>query len=267
MTSPFQRALITLPLSPSQKEILNQRYVPLVNHLKARTFRVSILFHTSRVIVTVGSLIVPALLSIQYSQTSELKWNSDIYWVAWTISLFVTICNGLLTLFKLDKRYYYLHTVVEQLISEGWEYVELSGRFSGFYTPNTAPTHENQFVFFCHAIEKLRMRQIQEEYYKLTDSSAQEIKQIKGQEQSNAFSVDGLIPPTPLRFDLSKIPKELYDLIRQNESSRVQVGDGAAASSGAAGKEKGAKTNTKENNENGEAGSVSMLMELQTESP
>ena len=192
--------------------------------------------------------------------------------MAWTISLFVTICNGLLTLFKLDKRYYYLHTVVEQLISEGWEYVELSGRFSGFYTPNTAPTHENQFVFFCHAIEKLRMRQIQEEYYKLTDSSAQEIKHaggLGGQSggQSNAFSVDGLIPPTPLRFDLSKIPKELYDLIRQNESSRVQVGDGAAASSGAAGKEKGAKTNTKENNENRESGPVPMLVKMQEEIP
>jgi hypothetical protein len=255
---------MTLALAPSQKEILNQRYVPLVNHLKSRTFRVSILFHTSRVIVTVGSLIVPALLSIQYSQTSEVKGNTDIYWAAWTVSLFVTICNGLLTLFKLDKRYYYLHTVTEQLISEGWEYVELSGRFSGFYTPNTAPTHENQFVFFCHAIEKLRMRQVQEEYYKLTDSSTQEVKQIKGQEQSNAFSVDGLIPPTPLRFDLSKIPKELYDLIRQNETSRVQVGDGA---DGRAIKETNTKNKKETNNENGETRTMPMLVELQEEIP
>ena len=131
--APFQQVLATLTLTPTQKQVLTQRYIPLIEHLHRRTFRITFLFHASRIVVTVGSVVVPALLSIQYSQASatpstpEANVNYQIYWAAWTISLFVTICNGLLTLFRLDKRYYYLHTVLEHLISEGWQYIELTG--------------------------------------------------------------------------------------------------------------------------------------------
>lgn len=233
--APFQQVLATLTLTPTQKQVLTQRYLPLLVHLQRRTFRISFLFHTSRIVVTVGSLIVPALLSIQYSQASaspttpEANVNYQIYWAAWTISLFVTICNGLLTLFRLDKRYYYLHTVLEHLISEGWQYVELTGRFSGHYTPGVPPTHENQFVYFCHVVEKLRMRQIQEEYYKLTEPATASATPVAVSSQTQVSSVDGLIPPTPLRIDFAKIPKEIYALIQRQQSSKDQVsGDGAA---------------------------------------
>ena len=142
--TPFDGAITLIELTPVQKSVLKHRFMPILYHLRIRTYRVSVLFHIGRIIVTVGSLIVPALLSIQMSGSGE----NITYWSTWTISLFVTICNALLTLFKLDKRYYYLHTCLEQLHSEGWQYIQLSGKYSGFNTPTVTPTHSNQFIYF-----------------------------------------------------------------------------------------------------------------------
>lgn len=160
-----------LELSPLQKNILKERYIKLVYNTKERTRNISFFFHISRTIVTVGSIITPALLSIQYTDlgtavTSE-SFTFQIYWATWIVSLLVSVCNGLMTLFKIDKKFLYLHTNLEHLISEGWQYAELSGRYSGFYTPKIKPTHNNQFIFFCHTIEKIRMREIEEEYNRL----------------------------------------------------------------------------------------------------
>lgn len=188
----FYPILQEIDLSPVQKRILEERYLSLINETNRRTFRISILYNVSHTIVTVGSIIVPALLSIQYTDTSSIvssdarDTNYEIYWATWVISLLVTICNGLLTLFKIDKKYLYLHTNLEHLISEGWQYAELSGRYSGFHTPHSKPTHNNQFIFFCHTIEKIRMRQVEDEYNRLheTNHHTTDIK-------------NNIIPPTP----------------------------------------------------------------------
>jgi hypothetical protein len=193
--SAFENAFLILSLAPLQRTVVENRFIPLVKHLRWRTWRTAILFHSGRIIVTVGSLIVPALLSIQTSQPSGTT-GTAIYWSTWVVSLFVTICNALLTLFKIDKRYYYLHTCMEQLISDGWQYIELSGKYSGFNTPDQAPTHSNQFIFFCHSVEKIRMKQVEEEYFKLIDMP---------QQPGQKASIDSLVPPTPLKDELRRL--------------------------------------------------------------
>jgi hypothetical protein len=140
-------------------------------------------------------LIVPALLSVQFtggssSSGSTQQVSTSVYWVVWVLSLFVTMSNALMTLMKIDKKYYTLHTTLHHIVSEGWLYIELSGKYSGYKTPGEAPTHENQYIHFCQVLEKIRMKQIGEEYYKLTESN---------QILSKINEGDQLIPPTPMR--------------------------------------------------------------------
>jgi hypothetical protein len=123
------------------------------------------MFYSARVIITVGSILVPAFLSIQNS-TNQIP----LYWVTWIMSIFVTLCNGLVTLFKLDKKYFFIHTTLELLHSEGWQYIGLSGRYSS-KGGQDVHTHENQFLVFFHMAEKIKMRQVEEEYWKFTDTS------------------------------------------------------------------------------------------------
>jgi len=62
---------------------------------------------------------------------------------------------------------------LERLRSEGWQYVGLTGRYSGHLIGNRPPTHQNQFVYFTHYIEKIKMKQVEEEYYKTDEKTAQ----------------------------------------------------------------------------------------------
>jgi hypothetical protein len=151
------------------KNSLRRRYLHMLHEYYVRAFRYSILYHLGHLIITVGSLIVPALLSVQYTD-SVAKYQTQIYWLTWTLSLCVSMFNGVLVLFKVDKKYHSLHTTLERLRSEGWQYLELTGRYTGHLLHNgEEPTHKNQYRFFCHYVEKIKLAQIEEEYYKYED--------------------------------------------------------------------------------------------------
>jgi hypothetical protein len=182
--TPFEHALATLTLPDTYKAIIVDRYILMLNENHRRIVFLTLFFHTARLIITAGSILVPALLSI-------LTQHPEIYWVTWVCSLLVTICHGLVSIFKIDKKFYLLHTVNEKLISEGWQYLELSCKYSGYNTPTELPTHENQFVFFCAAIERLRMKHVQEEYFKLKDK-----------QQKDSMKRDEFMPDSPFKHTL-----------------------------------------------------------------
>ena len=155
----------TLEIEPYKKSVLQERYLNVLQNFQMRATRLSFVFYSARIIITVGSILVPAFLSIQNS-----SYQMQIYWTTWILSIFVTICNGLITLFKIDKKYFFIHTTLELLHSEGWQYIGLSGRYAPKDAP-VPPTHENQFLVFFHMAEKIKMRQVEEEYWKFTDTS------------------------------------------------------------------------------------------------
>ena len=97
--------------------------------------------------------------------------------------------NGILALFKIDKKYFSLNTVLEQLTSEGWQFLELSGRYSGHFGDHIhKPTHKNQFVFFCNSVEKIVMRQVEDEFYKVNEGTNSAV---------GGTSPQSILPPSP----------------------------------------------------------------------
>jgi hypothetical protein len=227
----FHLALQKTKLDELKKIIFQERFIEVLKTFERRCWRIALFFHLLRILVSVGSLIVPALLSIQYSDTSASTSIKDpesfayeIYWATWVISLLVTTSNGVVSVFKIDKKYYFLHTTMEQLRSEGWQYLELSGRYSGFHTPGATPTHENQFIYFCHAVEKIKMHQVEEEYFKLTDSHAHAQPKQDGKPESKE---NPLIHPTP-QASLEEIANSLPPELKRQLKSIAFV-DGATA--------------------------------------
>jgi hypothetical protein len=183
----IKEAFDILDISSEHKLILKHRFTSLLEEYGDRSLRYSFTFHGLRAVITIGSLIVPAILSIQFTATQS---SHEVYWIVWFLSLFVTISNALMTLLKVDKKYYTLNTVFHHIVSEGWLYIELTGKYSGFKTPGQTPTHTNQFIYFCHSIEKIRMKQVEDEYFKLSELNNQ------GNHQN---TTEQLIPPTPLK--------------------------------------------------------------------
>lgn len=157
MTSMFD-ALTDLTIH--QRETIKARYRFLTSEYRYRCRIYTLLFYILRITMTVGSLAVPALLSLK---TTGPDSEAILYWFTWGISLAVTTSNGMMTLFKLDKRFFMLHAIAERIRTETWQYLALSGRYSGHYG-NVRPTHRNQYVFYCSHLEKIRMKHIEEEY-------------------------------------------------------------------------------------------------------
>lgn len=232
-TELFTLALQKTKLDDLHKTIFQHRFLHVLNTFETRCKYLAVLYHILRIFVTVGSLIVPALLSIQYSDTSSntsikdpQSFAYEIYWATWVISLLVTTSNGIVSVFKIDKKYFFLHTTMEQLRSEGWQYLELSGRYSGFYSPGLPPSHENQFVYFCHAVEKIKMHQVEEEYFKLTESNAHPTQTTLKAEGKSESATNPLVHPTP-QASLEEIAKSLPpELLRQLKSVVTVDGEG-----------------------------------------
>lgn len=231
-SSTFSLALQKTKLDELGKLIFQLRFIEVLHSFEKRAFRLAWFFHTLRVLISVGSLIVPALLSIQYSDRTASTSLQDpqsfayeIYWATWVISLLVTTSNGIVSVFKIDKKYYFIHTTMEQLRSEGWQYLELSGRYSGFHTPGVTPTHENQFVYFCHAVEKIKMHQVEEEYFKLTDSHSQSGSGGPKTDGKQDTKENVLVHPTP-QASLEEIAKNLPPELRRQLKSIAMVDGG-----------------------------------------
>ena len=169
----FDTVLSSLTIHETRKNSVRLRYLELLRTFENRACRYTCMFYLGHLIITVGSLIVPGLLTVQYTATVDNSSQNQIFWLTWAVSLLVTTFNAVLVMFKVDKKYYSLHTTLERLRSEGWQYLELTGRYSGALTHHVVPpTHDNQYRFFCHYVEKIKLKQIEDEYYKYDDTNS-----------------------------------------------------------------------------------------------
>jgi hypothetical protein len=186
-------------IDPIQKKALLSRVSIILREYGHRAYVFSIMFHFGRGIVTVGSLIVPALLSIQSAgSNAAMIYSVDVYWVTWALSLLVTIFNGVLTLFKIEKKYFYLNTICEQVRSECWQFIQLTGKYGGHhYNPNHS-THQNELVYFTHALERIKLNQTNDEYWK----SQENAPQVPNGLPIERKQIEGLFTPTPLQEQL-----------------------------------------------------------------
>ena len=143
------------------KEIIKARFVDEVDYYERKRDKTKKYYNIFRFIVTTGSILLPALLSIGQMDPNKLPKNFDqiSYWSTWSISLLVTISNGFLQLFSLDKNFFSYSLVVEQLKTEGWQYFGLSGKYEEYDNHSKEAYKE-----FCKAVENIKRKQIEQEF-------------------------------------------------------------------------------------------------------
>ena len=146
--------------SETDKSILKSRFLYEVLNYDMRRNHTKKYYNGFRFIVTVGSILLPAILSIGQMDPAKLPKNFDrfSYWASWTISLTVTACNGLLQLFSLEKNYFEYAITSEQLKTEGWQYFQLSGKYEEY------ESHKAAYRPFCKSIENIKRKQVEKEF-------------------------------------------------------------------------------------------------------
>jgi hypothetical protein len=182
-------------LTDQQRLMIKHRYRYLMTQYQYRALSYSMMFYMFRLTVTLGSLSVPALLTIQNTPGA----SQVMYWFTWALSLAVTMANGLMLLFKLDKRYFMMNAVIERLRSDTWQYIELSGRYSGHHLLGEKATHANQYVYYCTHIERINMKWVDDEYIK---TGEEKVNSPPSQQQVRDISVPS--PPEQIELILDE---------------------------------------------------------------
>ena len=146
--------------SETDRGILKSRFLSEVVEYENRKLKTKKYYDIFRFIVTTGSILLPAILSLGQMDPSKLPKNFDqiTYWASWTISLMVTASNGFLQLFSLDKNYFEYALTTEQLKTEGWQYFQLSGKYED------DESHQEAYKAFSKSIENIKRKQVEKEY-------------------------------------------------------------------------------------------------------
>lgn len=144
----------------TEKNILRSRFLAEVLSYENRKHNTKKYYDVFRFLVTTGSILLPAILSMGQMDPAKLPKNFDniSYWASWSISLMVTACNGFLQLFSLDKNYFEFAITTEQLKTEGWQYFQLSGKYEDY------DDHKEAYKPFCKSIENIKRKQVEKEF-------------------------------------------------------------------------------------------------------
>lgn len=195
----INESIENLQIESDKKSVLRGRFLFLIETYKSKLVVYKISYDFGRFFVIIGSISIPALLSIEnyINRTTS-------FWLIWSISLMVSLINGYITLFKLDKKYYSHITITEKLACEFWQYMCLCGKYSGSYG-HSSPTHENQFVFFTNNIERIQIKNIEEIYIKMLDSSA--IKQPEEKNPVPSISEETYNKSSELKENIQELTK------------------------------------------------------------
>jgi len=136
----------------------------------------------------------------------------------------VTISNAVLTMFKFDKKFYMFHATYEQLMTEGWQFLALTGHYKSNLN---SKTHSDQFQNFTERIEKILMLQAQTEYIKLQDvNGGNSTNSSNSSQPSNSSGIPNLVGmTTPANDDfIIRLAKVIYPHLPKEESPRIVGG-------------------------------------------
>ena len=147
-------------LTDIQIRIIEVRYLSILRKYRLRVKYVNVVYHFIRLFVSLGGVAVPALLSIQ---TPSSPSSIPLFWFTWFISLSVTVLHNISNIFRFDKKYFGINSTIDKLSSEGWQYLELSGKYTSHH-PHPPATHANQYQLFVNTIEKIKGKQSESEF-------------------------------------------------------------------------------------------------------
>ena len=130
----FVKAIRYTDLSGRAKFLVCSRYIQLYNAYEKKAKRSRQLAVRGSVFVTLGTLLLPVILTIgDKLATTSVECNDDfrgVYITTVILSFSVSLVNALMDLFQVRKRFY-LHADSHDLLEfEGWSFVYLEGHYS-----------------------------------------------------------------------------------------------------------------------------------------
>ena len=135
-----------LALSDMQKRFLRGRWLDQVAWMEGKAAQAQRRYYRLRLATVVGAVMVPALVSLQTLDT-ELGALPEALSVL--VSLIVGVSAAIEQFFDFGGRWQHYRRTVEQLKTEGWSFMQLSGRYAD------AATHAQAYADFADRVEHI----------------------------------------------------------------------------------------------------------------
>jgi hypothetical protein len=204
------------------KSIIKFRFLDEISFYEQKRDHTKKYYNAFRFIVTTGSILLPAILSMGQMDPAKLPKNFDMmtYWASWTISIMVTASNGFLQLFSLDKNFFAYSMVVEQLKTEGWQFFGLSGKYEDY------DSHQQAYKVFSKSIESIKRKQVEQEFSNGKGDSKKKKFDFKG--EMVKFSQEQIQPiqqlqQIPQPKNIEATTKSMVESIPPVENISVQI--------------------------------------------
>lgn len=145
----FVEVLKTCSLTGVSKLIIKQRFLGLYRYYRKKHKYITIVHNASRITISIGSIIVPALLTLDNEISDRSLPSQIIYYTTFSISLIVTITNTIYELMQINKKYYNYSNAKQTLTTEGWSFLSLSGKYKNYND------HSECWRKFINKVEKV----------------------------------------------------------------------------------------------------------------
>lgn len=125
-------------MSGRAKMLVRERFIDLYQKYKAKTRRSGYYTKFTSIFVTVGTLVVPAILAIGDNISDTYLSCIDAYKAIYVgiviLSFLISVVNALAELFQVRKRYYMDVGSLQMIEFEGWCFILLRGPYSIYKT-------------------------------------------------------------------------------------------------------------------------------------
>ena len=173
----FGQLVDDLDVEPSRKRFLRSRWLDQVVWAEAKARRARNRYYALRLTTLIGALLVPALATLD-PQDDSLHDTARI--ATWVVGLVVAISAALEQFFHFGERWRNYRRTAELLKSEGWLYLQQSGRY------DDGRTHDDAYPLFAARVEQLIQSDVDTYLTKVAVEQGKETKQQDGARREEA---------------------------------------------------------------------------------
>lgn len=165
-----------LDLTPVQRKFLSSRWLDQVLWMEKKANTCRDRHYRLRLSAIVLGVIVPILIGINVNdENRRLRTAIDVLTIS--MSATVAVCAAVEEFFHYGERWYHYRRTVESLKTYGWQFSQLSGRYSKY------PNHAAAFPDFSNQVEEVIQRDV--EVY---------VTQVAKSEDDDGQSVPPMLP-------------------------------------------------------------------------
>ncbi|KAB8316304.1 DUF4231 domain-containing protein [Tolypothrix campylonemoides VB511288] len=178
----LEKLIETLELSDLQKQFLRSRWLEQVSWMGGRARNARDWYYRLRLTAIIGGIIVPILVGLNISDKNVASY---VRWGTIALSGVVAISSAVEEFFHYGDRWRHYRHTTESLKTQGWQFSQLSGLYSGY------KSHQEAFSNFATQIEDILQRDV--------DVYVTEVvyKKEKQKEEGEQELMKGIIPQSP----------------------------------------------------------------------